>query len=197
VADALVRSLDIPLVLVRPAEKGRVTQPAEFDEIVVPLDGSPLAETVLEPATGLARACSADITLVQVVRPVPLASDPPLPFPTGYAERETQIQRHTAQDYLEDIASGISESGLKASGRVVVGDRIADTLLEILRPGCLVAIATHGQGGVRRLVLGSVADKLIRASEVPVMVVRPRTVPRRASRTKSTSGKRSLLSTGF
>lgn len=197
VSDALARSLDIPLILVRPGEKGTEPQPSGFDEIVVPLDGSPLAEAALEPATALAGACSAEITLVQVVRPVPLATDPPLPFPTGYADRETQIQQEAAEDYLEDIANRIRESGLKAAVQVVIGDRVADTLLDILRPGRLAAIATHGQGGLRRLVLGSVADKLIRAAEVPVMVVRPRAVRQRTSRTGTKAGTRSLASVAF
>jgi nucleotide-binding universal stress UspA family protein len=199
VADALVRSLEIPLILIRPSEKTTVAQPTNFDQVVVPLDGSPLAEAVLGPVTALARACDSEVTLVQVVRLIPLASDPPLPFPTGYAEKETQIQRDVAQDYLQDIASRIRESGVKATGQAVIGDGVANTLLDFLHGGraALVAIATHGRGGVRRLVLGSVADKLIRAAEVPVMVVRPRAVQRRTSRSRSKAEKHSLVSNGF
>jgi nucleotide-binding universal stress UspA family protein len=195
VADELVRRLDVPLILVRPSEKGAAAEPLGWGEIVVPLDGSPLAEAVLGPVTALARVWDAEISLVQVVSPVLLTSDPPLPFPTGYADQVTRIRREAAQDYIQDVAGRLRESGVKATGITLVGGGVADTLLGLLRPERvgLLAIATHGRGGVRRLVLGSVADKLVRAAELPVLIVRPRSVPRRSRRSKSTSAKRSSL----
>jgi nucleotide-binding universal stress UspA family protein len=142
---------------------------------MVPLDGSPLAEAVLEPVTALARLWDAEISLVQVVRPIILTSDPPLPFPTGYSDEETRMRREQAQDYVRDIAEHLRESGVKASGVVVIGGSVAHTLLDLARPErvSIVAVATHGLGGLRRLVLGSVADKLVCGADVPVLVVRP------------------------
>src|SRR5215216_4581398 len=175
VLPTLVRRLEVPLVLVRPSEE-TAGRPISFGEIVVPLDGSPLAEGVLEPVTAFARLWDAEISLIQVVRPVILTSDPPLPFPVGYADLETRLRREAAEDYVRDVAERLREQGLKASGIAVLGGEVAESLLRLATPEkvALLAVATHGRGGVRRLVLGSVADKLVRAAEVPVLVVRPR-----------------------
>jgi nucleotide-binding universal stress UspA family protein len=191
VADQLVRTSEVPILVVRPREGG----PESFvglTEVFVPLDGSPLAEAVLEPAAALARLWDAEISLVQVVRPVVLTSDPPLPFPTGYSDQVTAIRRESAQDYIRDVAERLRESGVKASGVAVIGGGTADTLLDLARPErvSLLAVATHGRGGLRRLVLGSVADKLVRAAEVPVLVVRP--TGRRSGRT-SEAGRVSVI----
>ena len=180
VADELVRTLEVPLIVVRPSEKGTAPEPISLRKIGVPLDGSSLAEAVLEPVTALARMWDAEISLVQVVRPIGLASDPPL-FPTGYSDQETRIRRDVAQDYTQDVVERLRGLGVKATGVVLLGAAIPDTLLHFFHTEGvgLVAMATHGRGGVRRLVLGSVADKLIRAAEVSVMVVRPRSKARR------------------
>jgi nucleotide-binding universal stress UspA family protein len=134
-----------------------------------------LAEAVLEPVTTLARLWDAEVSLVQVVRPIILTTDPALPFPTEYSDEETRMRREQAQDYVRDIAEHLRESGVRASGVAVIGGSVAHTLLDLARPGrvSVVAVATHGLGGLRRLVLGSVTDKLVRGADVPVLVVRP------------------------
>lgn len=175
VADQLIRTSEVPILMVRASEASAPKPSAGLAEILVPLDGSPLAEAVLEPAAALARLWDAEMSLVQVVRPVVLTSDPPLPFPTGYSDQVTTMRRETARDYIRDVSERLRESGVKASGVAVIGAGIADTLLDLARPErvSLVAVASHGRGGLRRLALGSVADKLVRGAEVPVLVVRP------------------------
>jgi nucleotide-binding universal stress UspA family protein len=175
VADQLIRTAEAPILIVRPSEADATQTFISPSEIMVPLDGSPLAEAVLEPVAALARLWDAEISLVQVVRPIILTSDPPLPFPTGYSDEETEIRREVAQDYVRDIAERLRESGVKASGVAVIGASVARTLLDLADPDrvSIVAVATHGLGGLRRLVLGSVADKLVRGADVPVLVVRP------------------------
>ncbi len=186
ITDQLIRMSEVPILVVRSSETAPAESSVGLSEILVPLDGSPLAEAVLEPAAALARLWDAEISLLQVVLPVPLASDPPLPFPTGYSDQMTRIQRESARDYVRDVAERLRESGVKASGVEVLGAGVAGTLLDLARPGrtSLVAVATHGRGGLHRLVVGSVADKLVRAAEVPVLVVRP--TGRRAGRTSRT-----------
>jgi nucleotide-binding universal stress UspA family protein len=175
VADELIRTAEVPILIVRPNEAESTHAFAPPTEILVPLDGSPLAEAVLEPVAALARLWDAEVSLVQVVRPIILTSDPPLPFPTGYSDQETRIRREVAEDYIRDIAENLRQSGVKASGIAVIGGSVAHTILDLARPEhvSIVAVATHGLGGLRRLVLGSVADKLVRGAEVPVLVVRP------------------------
>ena len=175
VADQLIRSSQIPVVLVRAGQTESAASPVNFGEILVPLDGSPLAEAALEPATAIARLWDGEISLVQIVQPVLVTTDPPLAFPTEIDEQLSAIRREAAQDYLRDVAERLREQGVRASGVAVLGGGVAETLLHLAGPKRvgLLAMATHGRGGVRRLVLGSVADKLVRAAEVPVLVCRP------------------------
>ncbi len=183
VADQLLRSLRIPLLLVRPVE-GETAAPATLTggELLVPLDGSALAEAVLPHAAGIARVFNAPVTLLQVVPPVVLATDPALPFPQGFDEELTANARDDAQDYLDGVAEQLRETGVRATAVAVLGGNPAETVLDASRAPAvrLVALATHGRGGVRRLVLGSVADKLIRGAERPVLVVRPAGKARRS-----------------
>ena len=175
VTDAVVRAAPIPVLLVRPP--GDEPPPAEAwrpGEILVPLDGSALAESALEPAADLARLLDARLALVQVVVPIATSTDPPLPFPSGYDEHLTEIRRAEAQDYLRDISERLRGEGMTASGAAVVNGSAAGALADLARPGRagLIVIASHGHGGLRRLALGSVADRLVRTATAPVLVVR-------------------------
>jgi nucleotide-binding universal stress UspA family protein len=175
VTDQLIRSSDIPVLVVRPREEGVAKPGEELTEILVTLDGSPLAEAALEPAIELARLWDAEISLVQVVRPISLTSGPHLTFPSGYSDQVTALRRESAQDYIRDVAERVRESGVRSTGVAVIGGAVPETLINLAAPErvSLMAVATHGVGGLKRLVLGSIADKLVRAANVPVLVVRP------------------------
>jgi nucleotide-binding universal stress UspA family protein len=174
VADQLVRSLEIPLLLIRPGE-GAVAAP-RVEEILVPLDGSRRAEAALPAAVAMASLLGARLALVQAVHPLVIVTDPPMPFPRGFDEELMALRRREAQDYVDGIAEQVTGMGVPASGAAVLGGSVFDTIQAAAHaPGTgMVALATHGRGGLRRLVLGSVADKLVRAGELPVLVIRPR-----------------------
>ena len=173
VADYVVRHLAAPVLLVRPKE-GEPPPPAvDFSgRILVPLDGSPLGEAALAPAAEIARLFGAELNLVQVVRPVAAAAGVPVSFPAGYDERLTALCRQEAQDYLNDLAERLHEDGVRASAAAVLSEGVAGTILDLARGKgvSLVALATHGRGGLRRLTLGSVADKVVRGADRPVLV---------------------------
>src|ERR671911_762544 len=175
VTDQLIRTTEIPVLVVRPSEDVSTKPGTEQKEILVALDGSPLAEAALGPAIALAQLWDAQVSLVQVVPPIMLGSAPHLTFPSGYSDQVTAIRRDSAQDYIRDMAERVRESGVRASGVAVVGAAVPETLIELGAPDRvgLMAVATHGLGGLRRGVLGSVADKLVRGAQVPVLVVRP------------------------
>ena len=176
VADHLSRHLEVPLLLVRPQDgKTAPSEPPAQGSILVALDGSRLAEQVLEPAAGLARLWNAELLLVWVVRPTPLTLDPSMITPAGFDEQATATWRAQAQDYLNDIAERIRATGLRASAVASIGWSAAETIHSLATPEevRLIALATHGRSGFRRLALGSVADKVIRGAEVPVLVLRP------------------------
>jgi nucleotide-binding universal stress UspA family protein len=183
VTDHLIRTSKVPVLCVRAREGVVSLDHVRAPEILVPLDGSPLSEAVLEPVAALAQLWDARVSLVQVVQPVFLATDPALPLPTGYDEQLTAMQRDAANDYMKDLAERLQQRGVQATGVAVLGHGTAETILEIAssKQVGLIALSTHGRGGLRRLALGSVADKMIRAAEVPVLVVRP-AAPRRRSK---------------
>ena len=174
VADQLIRNLHVPVLLVRPPEHGTSTAKGQ-GQILVPVDESALAEESLDPAVKMAGLWDSEISLIQVVPPVALAQDAMLPVSSAYDEELTGLRRDEAQAYVERVAAKIRERGLRASGVAIVGVRVADSILSVAHPEqvSLIVLATHGRGGLQRLALGSVADKLVRGADVPVLVYRP------------------------
>jgi nucleotide-binding universal stress UspA family protein len=173
VADHLMRHAHVPVLILRPDATGPAS--AEIHRILVTLDGSPFAERAITPAVALAQSLDAEVSLLLVVEPlVPIAD------PSGLAvipvDPEGEARRHrAAASYLENVAEGLRRQGLRATAQTVDGPAAAVTILgqaETLRADLLV-IASHGAGGIERLVLGSVADKVIRGAVRPVLVVRP------------------------
>ncbi|HYT93309.1 MAG TPA: universal stress protein [Gemmataceae bacterium] len=185
VADALVRDLPVPLLLVRPGE-GAIdfAQEPPLKHLLLPLDGEPLAEQMIEPAVALGSLSDADYTLLRVIRPiVPLA----YPFSEGHTlgqvaqsminqidEFQNQVRKE-ATDYLERVAAGLRQRSLRVQTRVAVETQPAVAILSEAKPPAIdmIAVETHGRRGLKRLFLGSVADKVVRGAAVPVLVQRP------------------------
>jgi nucleotide-binding universal stress UspA family protein len=174
VADQLIRRLHVPLLLVRPGAPDRVP-PASFSRVLIALDGSPFAERALAEATAIGRAFGASYDLVSVVEPPAPIADPSglMVIPSGPDTYE--LQRKQAREYLEKAAGGLREQGLEVTCHTVDGGTVATCILDQAEAGHsdLIALASHGAGGFERLVVGSVADKVIRGTTTPVLVVRP------------------------
>jgi nucleotide-binding universal stress UspA family protein len=173
VTDELIRTIEIPLMVVRPQEN-EVLHPFHVRQILVPLDGSLLAEVAVEPALAVAKLWNAEISLLQVVHPAVVPTDVALPQAGGYDDELTANRRDSAQEYLQHVISCVRTPGARVSGTAVVGiPAVARTVLDLAKPEHidLIAMATHGRGGLGRLVLGSTTDKVVRAAEVPVLVV--------------------------
>lgn len=182
VADGLVRRSRRPILLIRPAEgpggvdedPESVTAPLPFRRLLLPLDGSDLADQILEPAVDLARLSDAEIHLVRVV---PLARGGAFPYVAAPAREpvasEERIQ--AAGRELEGVAERLRRRGIPAEIHIKVHSQPAAGILEAARSveADVVAMSTRGRGGVGRLILGSVADKVIRGAPVPVLVHRP------------------------
>ena len=173
VADEVIRSIEVPVIVLRPRTDG--TLPAfDMREILVPLDGSALAETAIGPAAVLAKLWDAEMSLVQMVYPVLFTPDAVLPFAGAYDEEMTARESELAKDYVRDLSGTLRAKGIRASGTALVAPRrVAESLIDLAQPArvSLVALATHGRGGLRRLVLGSVADKVVRGAQVPILVI--------------------------
>ncbi|HET8623493.1 MAG TPA: universal stress protein [Gemmatimonadales bacterium] len=179
VADHLIQNLTVPVVAVHATDPPPAAAPVR--RILVALDGSRSAETALDPASKLARVLDAELLVCRVVLPVPLPADPLLPVTVAYDTELTAELEAEAGRYVDRQVRQLVASGFRANGKVLVGGpRIAPTLLRAAdeeRAG-LIAMTTRARGRLRRLGLGSVADKVMRAAPCPVMLTR---ASRRAS----------------
>jgi len=175
VADYVVRHLSAPILLVPPGPPDQPARNENIQHILVALDLSKDAEAILDPVTVVARLTGAQVTLLHIVEvlfavgklttPAPVVSDSAL-LETSQSEAERQ---------LEHIAERLRQRGLRVSTRAITGVNAAGGLLDAMNEEGydLVALTTHGRGGLRRLLLGSVADQVIRGSAKPVLVLRP------------------------
>jgi nucleotide-binding universal stress UspA family protein len=184
VADELVRDASTPILLVRPHNEAVDLRADPVPKhIVLPLDGTPLAEQILPHAVELGKLADAEFTLLRVVG---------LLTPNAYhldgaslAEMAQQMldqiqrlqaaRREEAQTYLEGIAARLREQALRVRTRVAVDEQPAQGILKAtVEVGAgLIALETHGRRGLERMFLGSVADKVIRGAPLPVLVHRP------------------------
>ncbi|GJM41944.1 MAG: universal stress protein [Ardenticatenaceae bacterium] len=146
-----------------------------FKHILVPLDGSQLAEAALPPALKLANKFNSELTLAWVIQPPHLI----MTAANGsvYAQLLTEMRNQSEQDahnYLHEQQNSLQQQGYVVNMHVAEGENVADTLLNIA--GALavdtVVMSTHGRGGISRWVFGSVADKVLRYANVPVLLIR-------------------------
>jgi nucleotide-binding universal stress UspA family protein len=177
VADGLVRHSSVPLLLVRPRQ-GEVDLGSDpvLRHLLIPLDGSPLAERILEPALDLGGLMAADYTLLRVVSPVLYAAPSLGGLDPGWADPSLSEELHAqARDYLEGLARNLRARSLSVHPVVTFAPSPAGAILEQAqaRGSDLIALATHGRGGLRRVLLGSVADKVIRGSTSAALVYHP------------------------
>jgi nucleotide-binding universal stress UspA family protein len=176
VADAMIRGSSAPVLLVRPEENPSPHPVLEnLRQILVPLDGSALAETILDPATELATLAGADLMLVQVIHPLASPLESQSAAPSTFDVELTSLRRKEADDYLRNVVDECLKAGVKATYAATLGTNVADTIVGLTESPVIgmIALATHGRGGVKRLALGSVADKVVRSAPRPILVYRP------------------------
>ena len=145
-----------------------------YKKIMVPLDGSKLAECVIPHVEAIAEGCqSAELVLLRIVEPerVYTVSDSAMD-PNLAAARESE-RRKAAESYLETIASHFPQDKMECTCKAITG-RVAEKLVDYCVENSvdLIIIATHGRSGVTRWVRGSVADKILHSSTIPVLMVR-------------------------
>jgi nucleotide-binding universal stress UspA family protein len=150
-----------------------------FKRILVCLDGSKLAEQIMPYATEEAIHFQGKLVLLQVVQE-PVAFSPgipgeaPVPIETDTMVERTKEALNRARDYLEKLAVPLRKKGIQVK-TVAIPGRADEAILDYANTNSinLITIATHGRGGLRRAVFGSVADRVLRESGLPVLVIRP------------------------
>lgn len=151
-----------------------------YQKVLVPLDGSKLAECVLPHVETLAKGCQAkSVQWVQVIEPLKPSAGGDYVISPDLAAKINAERKAEAETYLKKLTSGLKWPGIYIGWEVITGP-VADTLAECAtKSGAdLIIIATHGRSGVSRWIFGSVADRILRSSCIPVLMVRaPGCVP--------------------
>ena len=182
IADRVLRTAGSPLLLIRFHEDERSTHAQGFSRVVVPVDGSPLAEEILPHVAHITKALGMAVDLVRVVPTMaeylalaaPSANYGAASLDTASLEEAFKYNEEEANRYLERVREDLLKQGVgRVETHCLRGDPASSIIdLATETPDRLVAMTTHGRSGVGRWVLGSVADRVVRNSGDPVLVVR-------------------------
>lgn len=153
-----------------------------FETILVPLDGSELAERALAPALELRQKLGTKIILVRAVESLSqhMLQTPAVIETAGAAaanvelmEEVVEAEQSEAKTYLQAL---IAKSGEINGEAVIVEGEAADAIVELAkqRNAGLIVMSSHGHGGLGRLIFGSTTDEVLRHSDVPVLLIRSR-----------------------
>jgi nucleotide-binding universal stress UspA family protein len=173
VTDRLVRRARVPVLMVR-----ATADPAgsDLEHLLIPLDGSALAEQIAPLALGLAVVAGARVTLLRVITPRPSLARPAPVARTDLADLARQHQE--AEAYLARALSAAESEPRERETAVVADANPARAIITFAENHGvdLIAMTTHGRGGFNRLLTGSVADKVLRGSSANILIHRPRPV---------------------
>lgn len=178
VADALVRTVHAPVLLLRPraGQAAADAKPIALDHILIPIDESEYSAEILGPALDLGKLTCARYTLLQIL-------SPPLSVPSGDAialplqfARAVEL-RVEAAARLEELARRLRAQGHDVDTAIVIHGQVAHGVLEqaVGLKADLIAMSTHGRRGLARFTLGSVTDKVVRGTSVPLLLWKPPT----------------------
>lgn len=169
VAERVLHETALPVLLVREetVAKGPVKR------LLVPLDGSPLAEQALPPAAELAKETGAVIVLLQVIQTLDPTNQRILFQSKAEAESALKSWILEGQTYLEGIEQRLLQQGIRAETLVRTGDPDRMICATVVDAGTdMVVMGTHGRTGFRRWVYGSVANKVLRGISCPLLLIR-------------------------
>ena len=141
-----------------------------YKRVMVPLDGSRLAEGILPFILQIAGPLDLEVVLVRVVQPIP----PQALEGTGHVVLDDVPARlREAREYLAPVAADLRGRGVRLTTDARHGDPVAELVAAARDAGAdLIAMTTHGRSGVGRLLFGSVAEAVLRQANVPVLMMR-------------------------
>ena len=145
-----------------------------YKKIMVPLDGSELAECVLPHVESFIEGCKVkQFVFVRVVEPATVFYGGDYTISSDILREKEIVVQENARDYLAQVLDRLDYKSADLQAEVLTG-HIADSLVDYAENNefDLILIATHGRSGVRRWVRGSIADKVLRSSNIPVLMVR-------------------------
>jgi nucleotide-binding universal stress UspA family protein len=141
-----------------------------YRRVVVPLDGSPLAEGVLPFIVEIAGPLDLDVHLVRVVQPQP----PEVIEGSRHVIFENvEARMDEANEYLRGVVVELATKGVRATIEARRGEPVTEIVAAAREAGAdLIAMTTHGRSGLGRLLFGSVAEAVLRQAEIPVFLMR-------------------------
>lgn len=145
-----------------------------FKHLLVPLDGSKLAEAALPAAISLATQYGSEVSLFQVTHTPYLSAMAQGDTYTELTNNLRKMAHNEAMSYLQVLQAGLKRQGVDARIYVEEGDQVADVLLRAVQALEVdtIVMSTHGRGGIQRWLFGSVADRLLRQANIPVLLIR-------------------------
>ena len=178
VARDVVRTSKVPVLLMRPASEAApdLTAKITFRHILVALDGSSFSEEVLNGAVELGQLAGAHYTLLRVIEPPRAYGTPVEPVLLPIDEIALGELKRDAEAYLEKVADRMRKRELQVATKVMVESSPAEAIVRHASELAADAIAmtSHARGGFGTLVLGSVANQVVRSTIIPVLTYRPR-----------------------
>jgi nucleotide-binding universal stress UspA family protein len=170
VADKVLHGATNHLLLIRASDQGKTDGEAPLKTVIVPLDGSPLAERALPVVVDLAKKMDLQVVLVRAY------ALPPTISAEDYGYYSAELLDHLeseARDYLQGKINEIKQKGIATVTSVVNTGYGAEEIITLARntPDNLIVMCTHGRSGIQRTVLGSVTDRVVRHSGDPVLIV--------------------------
>lgn len=172
VTDSLIRHTQVPVLVVRSVPSYLSPRASDaFRRIIVPLDGSTLAEQILPRVRSLAKLEQSDVTLLHVLSPQNQLHEEGVDLTPSWWNRHFAV----SNTYLAGIEAKMRREGLPVTTEVVVGEDVPRAIREYAsrQRADLIAIATHGRGGLARMLRGSVADEVTRSSRSSMLVLHP------------------------
>lgn len=171
VADKVLQAATNPLLLIKESSEEERAGRYDLKELLVPLDGSLLAETALPHAIAIAKSLGLKATLLRAYE-VPISVATPLPY-TVDADRVTlEAMREEVENYLREKVSQLASQGVKEVSHVAALGGAGQQIVDAAGPQTLIVMCTHGRSGMGRWFLGSVASRVSHHSSGPVLVVR-------------------------
>ena len=179
VADKVLHAATVPLLLFRP-QNGNAPQVPQIQTILLPLDGSPLAESASPMAEFLAKSLALKVLVARAVPTYVFPFGDPYTFDgSAYTAELLELATKDAADYLDKTVDGLRLKGLKAERCLLLQGDTAGQLIDLAgrTTNVLVVMSTRGRSGLGRWVLGSVADRVVRGSGCPVLLIRAQAEP--------------------
>jgi len=148
-----------------------------YKKILVPLDGSRLAECALPHVEELAKGCGTEkvilVSVTERIQGYSALADSNQPTGRRIVPEAVGKKEKPAQRYLGRIAKAMEAKGIKVDTEVLLGDPAEEIVIYAKHPGCdLIVMSSHGRSGLHRWTQGSVADKVFRGSPAPVLMVK-------------------------